>query len=82
MNFKASQFDYNPASKTYVAEASDLRVGITMPYITLDGCAFMLTHTDMDASGEDVYGWRYTVTIDAVQFNPALAGCKVLLIND
>ena len=80
MNFQAKQFDYNPDTKCYVAEASTLRIGQPGTYITIDG--FMFTHADMDASGEDTAGWRFKATITSVDRCPALAGCTVLIIND
>lgn len=82
MNFQASQFDYNPSSKTYVAEASDLQIGSPGQYISIDGYAFMFTGADKDASGEDTMGWRYKPTMNSVSLNSALAGCRLLIIND
>lgn len=82
MNFKAAQFDYHLVGKSYVAEASDLRISNPGEYITIDGYAFVFTHADKDASGEDVYGWNYIPTGNSLSLNPALAGHRVLIIND
>jgi hypothetical protein len=82
MQFKATQFDYQLANKSYVAEASDLRIGAPHREITIDGNAWFFSHTDRDASGEDVMGWNFVPTMGAVSNNPALAGHKVLIIND
>lgn len=82
MDFKSEQFDYNPSSKTYVAEASDLQIGSPGQYISIDGYAFMFTGADKDASGEDTMGWRYKPTMNSVSLNSALAYCTALIIND
>jgi hypothetical protein len=82
MNFKESQFSYNLATKTYVAEASDLRISSPGQYVTVDGYAFVFTHADKDISGEDIMGWRYAPTGNSLSINPALAGHGLLIIND
>ena len=82
MNFQAAQFDYNPITHTYVAEASTLGISAPGNYISINGHVFMFTHADKDASGDDTMGWRFNPTIGAVSLNPALAGHRVLIIND
>ena len=82
MNFKPAQFEYNPDTRTYVAEASTLGIGAPHKYISIDGYAFVFTHTDKDASGEDVYGWNYKPTMNSIGLNSALHGHRVLIIND
>ena len=82
MNFNPAQFEYNPDTRTYIAEASTLGIGAPHKYISIDGYAFMFTGCDADASGEDIAGWRFKPTMNSVQLNSALAGCGVLIIND
>jgi hypothetical protein len=82
VNFKPAQFEYNPDTRTYIAEASTLGIGSPAQYISIDGYAFMFTHADTDASGEDIAGWRFKPTMNSVSLNSALAGCGVLIIND
>jgi len=82
MNFQASQFQYQPEGKVYVAEASELRIGTPGNYITVDGYAFVFTHADKDASDEDTYGWNYKPTMNSISLNPSLHGHRVLIIND
>jgi len=82
MNFYSSQFQYQPDTKSYVAEASDLAIGTPGQYITLDGYSFMFVGVDKDASGEDTYGWNYKPTMNSIELNPAMQGHKVLIIND
>ena len=82
MHFKSEQFSYNPGTKTYVAEASELRIGWPGTYIYLDGSAFMFTHLDKDASGEDIAGWNFKPTMNTVGLNPGMNGARVLIIND
>ena len=82
MNFRSQQFEYNPATKTYVADASDLQIGTPGEYISIDGYAFVFTYSDMDSSGEDTYGWRYKPTGNSISLNSALAYCTALIIND
>ena len=87
MRFLASQFQHQLENKAYVAEASDLRIGQPPWNISVglnDSVAFpfTLTHVDYDASGEDIAGWNYKPTMEAVSRNSALAGYKVLIIND
>ena len=82
MNFQASQFQYQPENKAYVAEASELRIGNPGRYVYLDGYAFMFVGADKDASGEDTYGWNYKPTMNAISLNPGLHGHSVLIIND
>ena len=84
MNFRANQFTYLPETKTYVAEASELGIppGVMRQQVQLDGYDFMYVNTDMDASGEDIVGWRFKPTMATVQRNPSMAGTGVLIIND
>jgi len=83
MNFNAAQFIYRPAGKVYIAEASDLRISVPdQRSIDIDGATFLFTHADKDISGEDVMGWNYSASWAAVRVNPALAGHRVLIIND
>ena len=82
MNFQASQFQYQPENKAYVAEASDLRIGTPGQYITIDGYAFMFVGADKDSTGEDTYGWNYKPTMNSISLNAALHGHTALIIND
>lgn len=84
MNLQAAQFTYNPNTKTYVAEASELGlpVGLLPRELTIDGASFVYSHAERDASEEDIAGWNFKVTMGAVQRNPGMAGAKVLIIND
>jgi hypothetical protein len=82
MNFTASQFHYTMEDKSYVAEASDLRIGAPGNNITIAGFDFVFTHADKDASDEDTYGWNFKPTMGAINRNPALVGHTVLIIND
>ena len=82
MHFKAAQFSYSPETKCYAAEASELRIGQPGQYVYIDGYAFMFTHADKDATGEDTYGWNYKPTMNAISLNGALHGHRVLIIND
>lgn len=82
MSFQNKQFDYNPDTRCYVAEASTLGVSRPGNYISIDGYAFVFTHADHDAVGEDIAGWRYKPTANSVALNSALAYCTALIIND
>jgi hypothetical protein len=84
MRFQATQFHYDPVTKVYAAEASELGIapGAMDSRVSLDGTLFHYYGTDHDASGEDIAGWRFKITMSAVQLNPALAGTMVLIIND
>ena len=88
MQLGTEQFDYNPQTRTFTAEISSLTLSSVPKQVTLfnpktgNKALFAFSHTDMDGSGEDAYGWNYKVTMGAVQDNPALANCKILLIND
>ena len=84
MNFQASQFQFQPEGKVYVAEASDLGllVGVLPREIVLDGSLFVFSHTDRDASGEDVAGWNYRVSMGGVFWNKEMANARILIIND
>ena len=84
MNFRANQFTYVAHSKTYIAEASDLGLGPGSldSQLMLEGYSFMYYKTDMDASGEDIVGWRYRPTMGTVQRNPSMAGTTVVIAND
>lgn len=84
MRFNSNQFQWQPETKSYVAEASELGlpVGVLDPVLVIDGNEFQYYGTDHDASGEDVAGWRFKPTMGTVQKNPAMAYTKVLIIND
>ena len=85
MNFNAANFDYDPVKKLYTAEASTLGLppGETPGlHITIDGYAFVGTHCDYDASGEDLMGWNYAATGNTVALHAGFAGHRVLIIND
>ena len=82
MNFQASQFQYQPETKAYVAEASELRIGTPGQFITLDGYAFMFVGDEIGGRGEDTYGWNFKPTMNSISLNAALAGHRVLIIND
>lgn len=82
MEFNSKQFELNPHTHTYIAEASTLGLplGEVPSEITIvigqpSLCAkmdFRFKEAEMDASGEDVAGWRYINN----------AGTTVLVIND
>jgi predicted amidohydrolase len=85
MRFKTEQFMRQPENKCFVVEASELglapgtHVGHT---VSLDGNDFHYYSAVMDASGEDVMGWRFKPTVGTLQKSKAFAGWQVLIIND
>lgn len=82
MRFLAHQFQHQLENRSYVAEASNLQIGQPAWNISISGFMFTLAHVDHDASGEEVVGWNYKPTMETVNRNSALAGYKVLIIND
>ena len=80
LNYDKNVFSWNKDSAMFVVEASDLKIWkpATQIVIQKDGLSitFIYTHSDMDGSNEDTYGWRYK----------AIAGnrfdCGLLIIND
>lgn len=84
MRFKSQQFQWQAASKTYVAEASELGIAVGQldPVVNIDGNHFVYSGTDRDASGEDIAGWRFKPTQASLFKNPSLEGASVLIIND
>ena len=82
MELQAAKFDYNFESKLYTAEISELELHAVPREFTINGFSFVFTHTDKDASGEDIAGWHFRPTMGAVQQHPGLAGHRVLIIND
>lgn len=84
MQFRFEQFQQQPEHQLYVAEASELGIapGCFTPVVSINGCEFQYSSTDFDYSGEDVAGWRYKPTIDAVKRRMSLVGWHVLIIND
>jgi hypothetical protein len=85
MRFKSEQFQYQEQSKTYVAEASELGLAPGThagSVVSINGFDFHHYGTDMDASDEDVMGWRYKASTATVQKSPVFAGTTVLIIND
>jgi hypothetical protein len=81
MYFRKDQFQQR-TNKVLCAEISELGVGGIPSTIYIGGQAFVHTHTDKDASGEDVMGWNFKPTMGAVAEHPELAGTRVLIIND
>lgn len=51
-------------------------------YTTGNRAKFVQAHADMDASGEDTYGWNYQPTLEALRQFPFLSGKRLLIIND
>lgn len=76
--FYRKDFHFDPATHTYSAEASQLRLRSLPSVFTLIDPSnknpeiFNFTKADRDASGEDVYGHRYTSRL----------GNQALIIND
>jgi hypothetical protein len=67
------QFTYIPETKTWVAEASDLRwpSGGRLQSFVVDDVQVLFVRTDTDPEG-DAMGWRYEST----------RGTKFLVVND
>ena len=84
MRFETHQFQLQEMNKLYVAEASELGIppGMMSQHVILGGMDFMYYSTDLDASGEDITGWRFKPTMSTVQKSPTFAGWQVLIIND
>ena len=78
--FKTDQFSYNPKTRTFSSEASDLRLPPgQVPNLfelvnesTGGSRLFAYKRADRDGSGEDTYGWWYE----------SCDNIRVLIIND
>jgi hypothetical protein len=68
--YRKNDFDLDPRTNTYVAEASRLglrpgqrphsvELDLSTPAVAGDQLMYDFFATDRDATGEDVYGWRY-----------------------
>ena len=88
MRFTTDKFSYNSRSKTFTTDASTLGLGQVPQRLTLtnpetNGAAdYYMIGTDKDESGEDIMGYLYKPTMESVQRNHAVAGTRVLIIND
>lgn len=84
MHFTTEQFQLQPENKCYVAEASELGFapGSMAAHLYLNDNLFQCYGTDMDASGEDVMGWRFKPSMGTLKMSPAFNGWQVLIIND
>lgn len=84
MHFTTEQFQLQEMNKCYVAEASELGLapGAMSPDLYLNDNRFQYYGTDMDASGEDVAGWRFKPSMGTLKMSPTFAGWTVLIIND
>lgn len=84
MHFKSDQFQWQEFSKTYVAEASELRLppGRIPTEVIINGNAFAYSSTDKDASDEDIAGWRYKPTAATLAKSKTFSGVQVLIVND
>ena len=76
--YNENNFSFNKTTKTFIAEASELNIGVPSNEILLkiDNTAitFNLSKIDKDGTNEDTYGWRYK-SDDNNNFN-------LLIIND
>jgi len=84
MHFRSEQFQWQEFSKTYVAEASELRLppGRIPTVVSINGNDFSHSSTDRDASDEDIAGWRYKPTAATLAKSKAFSGVQVLIVND
>jgi len=84
MHFRSEQFQWQEGSKTYVAEASELRLqpGRVPVVVSINGNEFAHSSTDRDASDEDIAGWRYKPTPETLAKSPVFSGTSVLIVND
>jgi len=93
----SSRFEYSPQHKLFMADASDLGrglklfqrvypdaadVGFPLRSERTGVCAwFAFVREDRNADNE-ITGWVFHPTDEAVRANPALAAHRVLVIND
>jgi hypothetical protein len=76
--FSTDQFTYSKETNCFSAEISELRTDFIDPIIKLtnpktgNSKTFNFTNRDLDASGEDCYGWNFRST----------DGIRLLIIND
>ena len=94
MHYRVEQFDFDPKYRLYSQEASTLQtpqvygrlingtIGITLAHNIGVAAEYVFTHADYDSGGEDIAGWVFSPSMQAVQQHPGLAGTRVLIIND
>lgn len=92
----SSRFDYMSASKTFMAEISEISDGgfgfdnsayecdqrfVMISAKTGDEVEFFLSETQRDAEGE-IIGWGFRPTSHAIFYNSNLQNVKVIILND
>ncbi len=95
MQVYSKQFDWNPETKTFTSEMSQLGKGFQLERIYPDACDVGFTmislrtgydvkfvETARDMIGEDLGGQWFEPTQDSLRRFPKMRGVKVLIIND
>ena len=97
VSFPVRMFDYNPVTRSYVAEASDMGnrhlqplddsnrdVGFIIEFDNDQQCTYVMTKVLTTGIGDDreITGWEYRPTLDDVCKVPSCHHTKAIIFND